>query len=67
MRSILATLKTALRALRRNKLRSGLTTLGIIIGVGTIVAMVGIGNAVFRVARMDRMQSGERIASSGAG
>ena len=44
MRSILATLKTALRALRRNKLRSGLTALGIIIGVGTIVAMVGIGN-----------------------
>jgi putative ABC transport system permease protein len=34
----------ALRALRRNKLRSTLTALGIIIGVGAVIAMVGIGN-----------------------
>src|SRR6267143_2364821 len=38
------TFNVALCALRRNKLRSGLTALGIIIGVGTIIAMVGIGN-----------------------
>jgi putative ABC transport system permease protein len=41
---ILATLRMALRALRRNKLRSVLTTLGIIIGVGAVIAMVGVGN-----------------------
>ena len=40
----LATIKMAFRALRRNKLRSALTTLGIIIGVGAVIAMVGIGN-----------------------
>jgi putative ABC transport system permease protein len=34
----------ALRALRRNKLRSGLTALGIIIGVASVVAMVALGN-----------------------
>ena len=34
----------ALRALRRNKLRSILTALGIIIGVGSVVAMVAVGN-----------------------
>jgi putative ABC transport system permease protein len=34
----------ALRALRRNKLRSSLTALGIIIGVGSVVAMVAVGN-----------------------
>jgi putative ABC transport system permease protein len=34
----------AFRALRRNKLRSVLTALGIIIGVGAVIAMVGIGN-----------------------
>jgi putative ABC transport system permease protein len=34
----------ALRALRRNKLRSALTALGIIIGVGAVIAMVSIGN-----------------------
>jgi putative ABC transport system permease protein len=38
-----ATLKVALRALRRNKLRTALTMLGIIIGVGAVIAMVGIG------------------------
>ncbi len=41
---IAATLRMALRALRRNKLRSALTALGIIIGVGAVIAMVGIGN-----------------------
>ena len=37
------TLRTALGALRRNKLRSGLTTLGVIIGVGAVIAMMEIG------------------------
>lgn len=38
------TILVALRALRRNKLRSILTALGIIIGVGAVIAMVSIGN-----------------------
>ncbi len=38
-----STFKIAFRALRRNKLRSALTALGIIIGVGAVIAMVGIG------------------------
>ncbi len=40
----LATAKIAWRALRRNPMRSALTTLGIIVGVGAVIAMVGIGN-----------------------
>src|SRR5271167_3445773 len=44
MMRILATLKIAGRALRRNKLRTILTMLGMIIGVGAVIAMVGIGN-----------------------
>src|SRR5205814_6838245 len=36
------TLMTALRALRRNKLRSALTMLGIIIGVAAVITMVSI-------------------------
>jgi putative ABC transport system permease protein len=39
-----STFKVAGRALRKNKLRSVLTALGIIIGVGAVIAMVSIGN-----------------------
>ena len=41
---LLEIMKIALRALARNKLRSALTMLGIIIGVGAVIAMVGIGD-----------------------
>jgi putative ABC transport system permease protein len=41
--NIFLTFKVALRALGRNKMRSILTMLGIIIGVGAVIAMVGIG------------------------
>ena len=37
------TFRIALRALARNKLRAFLTMLGIIIGVGAVIAMVAIG------------------------
>ena len=37
------TLRTALRALRRNKLRSALTMLGVVIGVAAVIVMVSIG------------------------
>ncbi len=39
----LQTFRVAVRALRRNKLRSLLTTLGIVIGVAAVIAMVAIG------------------------
>ncbi len=35
----------ALREIRRNKMRSALTTLGIVIGVGSVIAMVTLGRA----------------------
>jgi putative ABC transport system permease protein len=41
--NLLQTLRVAVRALLRNKLRSFLTTLGIIIGVSAVIAMVAIG------------------------
>ena len=53
-----STLKIAFRALRRNKLRSVLTALGIIIGVGAVIAMVSIGNGA-------KAQVEQQIASLG--
>ncbi|NLE28332.1 MAG: FtsX-like permease family protein [Phycisphaerae bacterium] len=42
------TLRTAFRALRRNIMRSALTTLGIVIGVAAVIAMMEIGNGSSR-------------------
>ena len=36
---------TAVRSLRRNKLRSFLTCIGIIIGVSSVILMIGLGNS----------------------
>jgi putative ABC transport system permease protein len=41
--SILMTLRIALKALNRNKLRTMLTMLGMIIGVGAVITMVALG------------------------
>jgi ABC-type antimicrobial peptide transport system permease subunit len=43
MNKFLRILRTAFRALRRNIMRSALTTLGIVIGVGAVIAMTEIG------------------------
>ncbi|GAB4157876.1 MAG: ABC transporter permease [Roseiflexaceae bacterium] len=52
--------RLALGALRANKLRSGLTMLGIIIGVGSIVALLAFGNgyAVFLDKEFRKMGNG---------
>jgi putative ABC transport system permease protein len=56
---LLASVRIALRALRVIKLRSALTMLGIIIGVGAVIAMVAIGSgAANRIS--------EQIASIGS-
>jgi putative ABC transport system permease protein len=49
-------LRVSVRALSRNKLRSFLTTLGIIIGVGAVIAMVSIGEGA-KSAVEERFQS----------
>ena len=55
----LASIRIALRALRVNKMRSALTMLGIIIGVGAVIAMVAVGAGA--AARIE-----EQIASIGS-
>ena len=49
--NLLQTLRVALLALRRNLLRSFLTTLGMIFGVGAVIAMVAIGEGA--TAKLD--------------
>ncbi|OGW36586.1 MAG: multidrug ABC transporter substrate-binding protein [Nitrospirae bacterium GWD2_57_9] len=48
MINLSSTFKIAFRALRVNKMRSGLTMLGIIIGVAAVIAMVAVGAGASR-------------------
>src|SRR6185295_3554422 len=59
--NILLTFKVALRALSRNKLRSSLTMLGIIIGVGAVIAMVGIGQGASATIQSQIAQLGNNM------
>jgi putative ABC transport system permease protein len=58
---LLANLRMALRALWRNRMRSLLTTLGIIIGVGAVIAMVSIGNGARAQVEAQIATLGENI------
>src|SRR5213079_445892 len=51
--------QVALQAIRANKLRSGLTTLGIIIGVGAVITMVALGSGAQKAVE-------DQIAALGA-
>jgi putative ABC transport system permease protein len=53
------TLKISLRAIRVNKMRSALTMLGIIIGVGSVIAMLAVGTGA-----SDKLQ--QQIATIGS-
>jgi putative ABC transport system permease protein len=59
MNKIGPAMKIAFRALRVNKMRSSLTMLGIIIGVGAVIAMVAVGTGATQRIR-------EQIASIGS-
>ena len=64
-----ATWMIALRALRRNLMRSALTMLGIIIGVAAVIAMVAIGTGAKEQVASSIAQIGQNtvLVMSGAG
>ncbi|KAF0184022.1 MAG: putative ABC transport system permease protein [Nitrospirae bacterium] len=59
MINLSSSIKVSLRALRVNKLRSALTMLGIIIGVGAVITMLAVGMGT-------RKQLAEQISSIGS-
>ena len=58
---VVSTFNIAFRALRRNKMRSVLTALGIIIGVAAVIAMVGIGNGAKAQVEAQIASLGENV------
>ena len=55
------TVMTALRILARNRLRAGLTMLGIVIGVGAVIAMVSIGEGAKRAVQAQIATMGTNV------
>ena len=57
----------ALRALGRNKVRSSLTMLGLIIGVGAVIAVIGIGEGAATKAQEQLAAMGSNMLFVGSG
>ena len=58
---VASTFTVSFRALRRNTMRSILTALGIIIGVGAVIAMVSIGNGAKSMVEAQIAALGENV------
>jgi putative ABC transport system permease protein len=65
--SIIMTFRIALRALNRNKMRTGLTMLGMIIGVGAVIAMVSLGSGAQTSIEASIQSAGTNIINVNAG
>ncbi|HJX83218.1 MAG TPA: ABC transporter permease [Candidatus Angelobacter sp.] len=64
---LLATLRIAFRALARNKMRTVLTMLGIIIGVGAVIALVGIGQGADQTVQQQIANLGSNMVFVSSG
>jgi putative ABC transport system permease protein len=65
--SIFMTLRVALKALNRNKMRTGLTMLGMIIGVGAVIAMVALGRGASVTIEEQVKSAGTNLINVNAG
>ena len=63
----LSSIRIALRGIIANKLRSGLTTLGIAIGVGSVIVLVAVGSGSAAATRSNLEQLGSNTLTVRAG
>jgi putative ABC transport system permease protein len=68
IREVLNILRIAFRALARNKVRSALTALGVIIGVASVIAMIALGSGARAAIDAQIQSTGTNVvyASSGS-
>ena len=65
--SIVMTFRIALKALNRNKMRTALTMLGMIIGVGAVITMVALGNGAQQSIEAQIQSAGTNVIMVNAG
>jgi putative ABC transport system permease protein len=65
--SLLMTLRIALKALNRNKMRTTLTMLGMIIGVGAVITMVALGRGAQATIEEQVKSAGTNVININAG
>jgi putative ABC transport system permease protein len=65
--SIVMTFRIALKALNRNKMRTALTMLGMIIGVGAVITMVSLGNGAQQSIESQIQSAGTNVIMVNAG
>ena len=58
---LLVTIRIALRALRKNKMRAGLTVLGVVIGIAAVTTMVSIGQSASRLVQGEFKSVGTNV------
>src|ERR671912_1594290 len=67
LRFLLVSAQIAIRALKRNALRTGLTMLGVVIGVAAVIAMVGLGAGARGSVETSLKSAGTNIIQVSAG
>src|ERR671916_3082000 len=65
--SVIMTLLIALKALARNKMRTALTMLGMIIGVGAVITMVALGRGAQATIEEQVKSAGTNLINVNAG
>lgn len=59
--NLMTTLNIALRALAKNKMRAGLTVLGVVIGIAAVTTMVSIGQSAGKLVRGELESFGTNV------